>query len=146
MKGLLIDKSDDFFLILEKEKSEWPDFYFEYVKNAPYIFSAYHRIFNLNEEDIIKRLSFFERRFVDKVFQSLSQMGPYKYNLAKLMIARSDEFNLSPSDFHIYIVGGLDLDAMTIIDDKNLMIDVLALYRVGFQNIEELYLKMLIGR
>lgn len=146
MKALLIDKSEDFFLILEKDKAQWPDFYFEYVKNAPYIFSAYHRIFDLNEEKIIKMISLFERRFVDKAFQSLPEISPYKYDLAKLVVSRANEFNLDLSNFHIYIVGGLDMNPVTIIDDKNTMIDVLALYRAGFQNMEPLYSKMTMGR
>ncbi|MGC8545573.1 hypothetical protein [Athalassotoga sp.] len=146
MKDLLIDKSQDFFLILEKEKSEWPAFYFEYVKNAPYIFSNYHRIFNLDEEAIKKRILSFERRFLDKVFQSLPEIGPYKYEVARAIVSKAESMDLAISDFHFYIVGGLDFDPVTVIDEQNTLIDVLALYRVGFENLEDLCVKISMRR
>lgn len=146
MKELLIDKSQDFFLILEKEKSEWADFYFEYVKNAPYIFSSYHRILNLDEDAIKKRILSFERRFLDKVFQSLSEIGPYKYEVARAIVSKADSMGLTISDFHFYIVGGLDFGPITVIDEQNTLIDVLALYRAGFENLEDLCVKISMRR
>lgn len=146
MKDLLIDKSQDFFLILEKEKEEWPKFYFEYVKNAPYIFSSYHRILNMNVDAIKKRILSFERRFLDKVFQSLPEIGPYKYELARALVSKADDMDLDVSDFHFYIVGGLDFDPVTVIDEANTLIDVLALYRVGFENIKDMCVKISMRR
>ncbi len=146
MKDLLIDKSQDFFLILEKERAEWPDFYFEYVKNAPYIFSSYHRILNLDDEAIKKRILSFERRFLDRVFQSLPEIGPFKYELARAFVSKVGDMDLSISDFHFYIVGGLDFDPVTPIDEKNTLIDVLALYKVGFEKMKDLCMKISVGR
>ncbi len=146
MKDLLIDKSQDFFLILEKEKSEWPDFYFEYVKNAPHIFSSYHSILNLDHDAVKKRILSFERRFLDKVFQSSPEIGPYKYELARAFVSKVGDMDLSISDFHFYIVGGLDFAPVTVIDEKNTLIDVLALYKVGFENMKDLCIKISVGR
>ncbi len=146
MKDLLIDKSQDFFLILEREKSKWPDFYFEYVRNAPYIFSSYHHILNLDEDATRGRILSFERRFLDKAFQSLPEIGPYKYELARALVSKANDMNLSISNFHFYIVGGLDFAPVTVIDEKNTLVDVLALYRVGFENLKDLCVKIIVGR
>lgn len=146
MKELLIDKSQDFFLILERDKSEWPNFYFEYVKNAPYVFSRYHQIFGLDDSKITERVKNFERRFLDKVFQSLSYLGPYKYEVARSIVSRSREFNLEPSDFHLYLVGALDIEPVMNIDNKNFIVDVLSLFRHGFENLESIVFDKIRGR
>ncbi|MGC9139765.1 hypothetical protein [Athalassotoga sp.] len=146
MKELLIDRSQDFFLILERDKSNWSAFYFEYIKNAPYIFSQYHKILNLDSEKISERVRHFERRFVDKAFQNLSYLGPYKYEVARSFVARSNELGLDPADFHFYIVGALDIEPVTKIDENNIMIDVLSLFREGFENLEKLVFEKIRGR
>ncbi len=138
MKELLIDKSYDFFELLSKEKKEWFVFYFEYVKNAPYIFSEYHRINHINKAQIEKIILSFERRFLDKAFQSLGELGPYKYEVAKLIVDNSKSMNIEVSKTHIYIVGALDFDPIVMIDDENIMVDVLALYRLGFQHFSDI--------
>ncbi|BBJ28853.1 hypothetical protein [Athalassotoga saccharophila] len=146
MKELLIDRSQDFFLVLERDKSNWPDFYFEYVKNAPYIFSKYHQIFGLDNQKISDHIRHFERRFVDKVFQNLSYLGPYKYEVARSFVSKSNELGLDPAGFHIYIVGALDIEPVIRIDENNMMIDVLSLFREGFENLEKLVFEKIRGR
>jgi len=142
MRELLIDKSKDFFKILEKEKKEWPAFYFEYVKNAPYIFSGYHKYLGLTDEKIAQRILSFERRFLDKVFQSIGELGLYKYEVARNMVSNSEFLKIDIPNTHLYIVGGLDFDPVIRIDDENMIIDVLSLYRAGFQNLTTLMMKM----
>ena len=106
----------------------------------------HHRIFNLDEEAIKKRILSFERRFLDRIFQSLHEIGPYKYEVARALVSMAESMDLSISDFHFYIVGGLDFDPVTVIDEQNTLIDVLALYRVGFENLEDLCVKMSMRR
>ncbi len=143
MKSMFLDRSKDFFEILTFEKSKWADFYFEYIRNAPSAFSLYHKTIGLTDEKICERLLSFERRFLDKCYQSISSLAPYEYETARKVVELSKEKDLTLSKLKIYIVGALDFDAIYKLDENRIFIDVLALSKMGFSKLPELVIEKL---
>ncbi len=138
MKSMFLDRSKDFFEILSFEKEKWPDFYFEYVKNAPAAFSLYHKKVGLNEEEIRDRLLSFERRFLDRCYQSISELAPYEYETARKVVQLSKEKNLDLSRIRIYVVGALNFDSAYKLDENRIFVDILSLFERGFSELPEL--------
>ncbi|WP_456400536.1 hypothetical protein [Mesoaciditoga sp.] len=138
MKSMFLDRSKDFFEILTFEKEKWPDFYFEYVKNAPAAFSIYHKKIGLNEEKIRDRLLSFERRFLDRCYQSISELAPYEYETARKVVRLAKEKSLDLSKLRIYIVGALNFEAAYKLDENRIFVDVLSLFKEGFSELPKL--------
>ncbi len=138
MKSMFLDRSKDFFEILYHEKGEWADFYFKYVKNAPHAFGAYHGILGMDVEKIKRRISTFERRTLDKCYQSILQLSPYEYESARLVVNYAKKDKLDLSKFRVYVVGALDFESVYVINKLELFVDVLALFRVGFSELPKL--------
>ncbi len=138
MKSMFLDRSRDFFEILSFEKERWPDFYFEYVKNAPKAFSLYHEALGITNEEIRKRVLSFERRALDKCYQSISTLASYEYETARKVVSLAKERNLDLSKLKIYIVGALNFEATYRLSEYKVFVDVLALFKIGFSTLPEL--------
>lgn len=138
MKSMFFDRSKDFFEILYHGKEEWANFYFEYVKNAPHAFDAYHKALNVDRDKIEERVLTFERRYLDKCYQSISQLAPYEYDGARLVVEHARKEGWDLSKFRVYVVGALDFEPMYVLNNSELFVDVLSLFRFGFSKLPEL--------
>ncbi len=143
MKRLFVDKSKDFFEILSLEKRNWSSFYFEYIKNAPKAFDLYHSLLGVNDSQIRSIISSMERRYLDRCYQSISDLKPYEYEAARALVKFSEKIVLDLSKIRVYIVGALNLGEIFKLDEYKIFIDVLSLYKIGFSKLPFLIVKAL---
>jgi len=141
VKRLFVDKSRDFFEILSLEKRNWPSFYFEYIKNAPMAFSLYHSLLCVDDSQITTIILSMERRYLDRCYQSISDLKPYEYEAARALVSFSEKNSLDLSKIQVYIVGALNLGEIFKLDECKIFIDVLSLHKIGFDKLPFLIVK-----
>lgn len=141
MSTLIQDKTEAFFEILSSDKKRWPDFYFQYVKDTPKAFKAYHSSLEFDEKDIEKRILSFERRELDTCFQNMGALGEYELISAKKLADGAADLGLDISKLRVYLVGALNYEPIFMADKETALVDVLPLYGMGFSNLPDLILE-----
>ena len=139
MRSILREKSQDFFCILNHDKSHWLTFWKQYCQKNSEFMSGYAQALDLDEGKVASILKNTHRPFLDKIKQKNEQIKHLKQHAAKALNLCSEELELSKEDFVIYLIGALGIkDTISFKANDRIicLIDIVSLYKNG--KIEEL--------
>ncbi|MDN5359522.1 MAG: L-methionine (R)-S-oxide reductase [Thermotogaceae bacterium] len=130
MRSILREKSQDFFRILQHDRSEWKDFWKEYCEENREFMSGYNKKLALDDNTLDKILKNTGRPFLDRIKQKNDEIKHLKQKAAKIINEFSLELELTQEDFVIYLIGALGIkDVVTFESDEGLivLIDIVSL-------------------
>ena len=135
MRSVLHNKLEEFLKILERDKTEWMDFWREYRKKLGPIVQNYERLHGLEEEDVKKLLERFKRPDLDRLkiyWEERKREG--KGRVAFLLRRNSKVLDLSREDFVVFLFGGLAISTFSVVDgnrEKVVLVDVVKVWLDG---------------
>lgn len=139
MRSILREKSQDFFSILQHDKSEWVDFWNQYCQENREFMIGYSQSLGLSDKKVESILTNTERPFLDKIKQKNDQIKHLKQKAAKTLNQFSKELELTKEDFVLYLIGALGITDTIACKNNNrviVLIDIVSLYKNN--KIEEL--------
>jgi len=148
LRSIVQDKSNLFFKILERDKTQWWDHWVFYTRTFREIFDAYREHFQIDSEHEKELVSRFTRPELDKLKQAWEERsGEIKLKTLKLLTAADAELKLEKSRFVVYFMGGLGLELVSELlvgEGHVLFTDLLAFHRQEkLEQIPEIVLKRL---
>lgn len=132
MRSILREKSQDFFSILQYDRSQWLSFWEKYRKENKEIMSGYISALELTTERIETILATTRRPFLDKIKQKNDNLKHLKQKAAKTLNRCSEELSLSKEDFVIYLIGALGIKDVVVFNSGDrliVLIDIVSLYQ-----------------
>ena len=132
MRSILREKSQDYFSILQHDRSEWMTFWKQYLIEHREIMNGYVEQFAL---DSVKTGEIFKdttRPFLDQIKQKNDEIKHLKQKASKTLNRFSKELELTKEDFVIYLIGALGIqDVVTFESEERLivLIDIVSLYK-----------------
>lgn len=106
-------------------------------------FNLYHSLLGVDDSQIATIILSMKRRYLDQCYQSISDLKPYEYEAARVLVKFFEKKSLDLSKVRVYIVGALNLGAAFKLDAYKVFIDVLSLYKIGFSKLPFLIIKTL---
>jgi len=148
LRSIVQDKSNLFFKMLERDKTQWWDHWVFYTQTFKEIFDVYKKLLQIDPEDEKELVSSFTRPELDKLKQSWEERGgEVKLKTLKLLTAEDVELKLEKSWFVVYFMGGLGLETVSelLVGEGHVFFtDLLAFYRQEkLEQIPEIVLKRL---
>ncbi len=132
MRSILREKSQDFFRILQHDRSEWKGFWKEYCFENREFMSGYIKKLALDDSTLEKIFKNTGRPFLDKIKQKNDEIKHLKQKAAKTLNEYSLELELTKEDFVIYLIGALGIkNVITFESEERLivLIDIVSLFR-----------------
>lgn len=132
MRSILREKSQDYFSILQHDRSEWMTFWKQYLIEHREIMNGYVEQLAL---DCVKTGEIFKdttRPFLDQIKQKNDEIKHLKQKASKTLNRFSKELELTKEDFVIYLIGALGIqDVVTFESEERLivLIDIVSLYK-----------------
>ncbi len=132
LRSILREKSQDFFTILQHDKSEWMDFWNQYCQENKEFMNGYTQALGLSDKKIETILTNTARPFLDRIKQKNEQIKHLKQKAAKTLNQFSQELELTKEDFVLYLVGALGINDTIAFNNNDrviVLIDIVALYK-----------------
>lgn len=132
MRSILREKSQDFFTILQHDRSEWLTFWKEYCFENKEFMSGYINTLALNDDTLEKIFKNTGRPFLDRIKQKNDEIKHLKQKAAKTLNKFGSELELTKEDFVIFLIGALGIkDVVTYESDERLiiLIDIVSLFK-----------------
>jgi len=128
----LREKSQDFFGILQYDRSYWYKFWQVYCRENAVFMDGYNKTLDLDETRVQSILNDFSRPFLDGIKQKNEQIKHLKERSAKILNSHYRELELSKEDFVIYLIGALGLqDKVEFLGEEGgiILIDIVSLFK-----------------
>lgn len=130
MRSILREKSQDYFSILQHDRSEWIDFWKKYCLENKEFMNGYIKQLNLSSEKIQIIFDNTTRPFLDQIRQENDKIKHLKQKAAKTLNHFSHELELIKEDFVIYLIGALGIQDVVTFESKDrliLLIDIVSI-------------------
>jgi len=132
LRSILREKSQDYFSILQHDRSEWMTFWKQYLIEHREIMNGYVEQLALDDVKTGEIFKDTTRPFLDQIKQKNDEIKHLKQKASKTLNRFSKELELTKEDFVIYLIGALGIqDVVTFESEERLivLIDIVSLYK-----------------
>ncbi|HPE68030.1 MAG TPA: hypothetical protein P5560_01875 [Thermotogota bacterium] len=134
VRSILREKSFEFFEILRYDRSDWFGFWKSFRRKNGWLYDSYLGHHQMGDEEQEERLLSLSRPFLDQLYQKNLECHRLKGKTLRAISPHIQELELERSDFTLFLVGALGIEAYTIArkqDHAMVFLDLVALEKWG---------------
>ncbi|HCZ06393.1 MAG TPA: hypothetical protein DHV12_04540 [Thermotogae bacterium] len=132
MRSIVLDRSNLFFKILERDRGQWWDHWLFYTRTFGEIFDAYRHHFKLALDKEKEFVETFTRPELDRLKQLWEEKSDSIKSKTLELLTSGAELRLPKSNFVVFFMGGLGLELVSELHIKNehvFFVDLVAFQR-----------------